>query len=304
MKPRKSKLLLCICGPTASGKTALSLSLAEKYHCSILNADSRQFYREMNIGTAKVGEDEGKGIVHYFINNLSICEDYNVFTYEKEAIARLDEIFKRDSTAIVVGGSGLYLHAIWEGIDKDLPGPDLSLRKQMKQEFEENGIEALRNRLQRLDEDRYEEIDKNNPVRLMRAIEICEQSEKTTSRIRSSRAVERPFDILKIAIDTERAELHKRIEARVGEMMDKGLVEEVRSLLPYREKNALQTVGYRELFQYFDGELSLEEAREKIVVNTRRYAKRQLTWLRRYKDIHWFKTGEEDKIINLIEKHS
>ena len=300
MNATKNKLLVFIIGPTAVGKTSLSISLAKHYDCEIISADSRQFYREMNIGTAKPNQEQLEAVPHHFINSKSIEEEYNVYDFEKDVLAKVDDLFKTHEITIVVGGSGLYQHAIWYGIDKDIPASNPELRKELNGIFEKEGIEVLRKKLYDLDPETYNNIDLQNPIRIIRAIEVCIVSNKSYSSLKVAKKADRPFKILKIGLNSDRSELHHRINSRVDEMMSTGLLEEAENLLLSRSKNALRTVGYRELFRYFDGELSLQEAVDKIKVNTRRYAKRQLTWYRRYEDICWFEAGDEEKIIQLI----
>lgn len=296
----KNKLLVFVIGPTAVGKTSLSIKLAQHFGCEIISADSRQFYREMEIGTAKPSEKELKTVPHHFINSRSIDEDYNVYDFEKDVLDKTDELFRNHNIAIVVGGSGLYLHAIWFGIDKDIPASDPALRKELNELFEKDGIEILRKKLYELDPETYGIIDLQNHIRIIRAIEICLLSNQPYSSLKANKKFKRPFNMLKIGLNTDRSKLHNRINTRVDKMMSTGLIDEVKSLQDFRGNNALRTVGYQELFRYFDGELSLDEAVEKIKVNTRRYAKRQLTWYRRYDDIHWFESTDEEKIIQLI----
>ena len=300
MKPSNNNLLIFILGPTAVGKTSLSINLAKQYNCEIISADSRQFYRELNIGTAKPDSEQLSVVPHHFINSKSIEEDYNVSDFEKDVLIKTRELFKKNQKIIVVGGSGLYQHAIWHGLDNDIPASDPELRKELNAIFEKDGIDVLQKKLFELDQETYHSIDLQNHIRIIRAIEVCLLSNKPFSKLKISEKANRPFDILKIGLNSDRSELHRRINERVDEMMAAGLLEEAKNLLSHKGKNALMTVGYRELFRYFDGELSLSEAVEKIKVNTRRYAKRQLTWYRRYDDIHWFEPEEIDKITALI----
>jgi tRNA dimethylallyltransferase len=300
MNELKNKLVVFVMGPTAVGKTSVSITLAKHFNCEIISADSRQFYREMNIGTAKPTPNQLKEVPHHFINSLSIEEEYNVSDFENDVLAKTEELFKTRDLIIVVGGSGLYQHAIWQGIDEEIPASDPELRKELNTLFEKEGIDVLKKKLRDLDPETYYNIDLQNHVRIIRAIEVCLSSNQTYSSLKVARKADRPFKMLKIGLNTDRKELHQRINIRVDEMMSAGLLEEAKNLYPSRSKNALRTVGYRELFRYFDGEMSLEDAVEKIKVNTRRYAKRQMTWYRRYEDIHWFEAGDTEKIIQLI----
>ncbi|MEQ8323916.1 MAG: tRNA (adenosine(37)-N6)-dimethylallyltransferase MiaA [Vicingaceae bacterium] len=302
MNHPKNSLLVCICGPTAVGKTAFSLELAEMLKCDIVNADSRQFYRELNIGTAKPSAKDLLRVKHHLINSKSIEEDYNVYDYEQDALSKLEEIFSNQDIVLMVGGSGLYLHAVWEGIEHQIPASDPEVRGQLEKLFANDGIEGLRKKLKELDQKTHDLIDLNNHVRIIRAIEICLLSGQPYSDLKKGIAAQRPFNVLKIGLNTDRELLHERINKRVDKMMDEGLETEVRSLISFRRKNALQTVGYQELFRYFDGELSLIEAADQIKINTRRYAKRQLSWLRRYEDINWFESNDIRKTLDLINR--
>jgi len=296
------KYLIVVAGPTAIGKTAFSIQLAQHFQTEILSADSRQFYREMRIGTAFPEPEELAAVKHHFIGNLSIDEDYNVAKYEEEVLAVLEKLFIKHDVVFLCGGSGLYIDAVCKGID-ELPDYDPELRKKLKTELKDMGIEAFARKLKELDPEYYEVVDLNNPNRLLRAMEVCIQTGKTYTSLRKDTAKPRPFTIIKIGLNTDREALFQKIEDRVDEMMEKGLLEEVKSLLPQRSNNALNTVGYKELFLYLDGDFSLEQAIEKIKTNTRRYAKRQLTWFKRDEDIHWYKPDELDAVISLLSNH-
>lgn len=300
MKQGSDKCLIVITGPTAVGKTIFSIKLAQHFNTEILSADSRQFYREMRIGTAYPEPEELAAVKHHFIGNLSISEDYNVARYEAEAMALLDELFKKHRVVILSGGSGLYIDAISRGID-DLPDYDPKLREELKAELDEIGLEAFGEKLKALDPEYYEVVDLNNPNRLLRALEVCLQTGKTYTSLRRNTKKERPFRIIKIGLNMERDLLFKRIEERVDKMMKKALLEEVKSLLTYRDHNALNTVGYKELFRYLDEEVSLEQAVENIKTNSRRYAKRQLTWFKRDTDINWFEAGDVESVLRFLE---
>jgi tRNA dimethylallyltransferase len=302
MKAPQNKLLVYILGPTAIGKTALSIDLAKKFKTEILSADSRQLYRQMEIGTAKPSPIELSEVRHHFINALSVEEAFNVNDFEKLALDKIDEVFKFKDVAFMTGGSGLFLHAIWHGFDESIPGQDKKLREALQKGFEKEGLDYLTARLSLLDPEALSSIDTKNPVRLMRSIEISSQSDKSIAQLKSGAIKNRPFRQLKIGLTMDRKELYARINQRVHDMIANGLVDEVRSLEKYRHHNALRTVGYQEIFRYFDGEYSLEDAIEKIKTNSRRYAKRQMTWFRRYDDINWFDTAEQDKIEELIKE--
>lgn len=298
----KDKYLVVVAGPTAIGKTTLSIKLAQHFNTEILSADSRQFYREMRIGTAFPEPDELKAVRHYFIGNLSIHENYNVARYEEEALSLLERLFEALDVVILTGGSGMYIDAVCRGID-DLPDHDPALRHDLKSELEENGLVAFGQKLKALDPEYYEVVDLNNPNRLLRAIEVCLQTGKTYTSLRKNTAKSRPFNIIKIGLNTERETLFNRIGARVDMMIQKGLLEEVRSLIPHRHHNALNTVGYKELFAFLDGDVSLDHAIEKIKTNTRRYAKRQLTWFKRDEEIKWFEPSDYKKLIEYLSIH-
>lgn len=300
MREKKS-LLVVLTGPTAVGKTTLSLELAQAFQSEIISCDSRQFYREMNIGTAKVSNEEMQQVPHHFINHLSIEDNYNVSDYEQECIALLESLFEKHTILFLSGGSGLYIDAVCAGID-DLPDIDASLREELWHSYQEKGLEYIQAVLAEKDPEYYAVVDKKNPTRLLRALEVCIQSGKKYSSLRKDKKKQRNFDILKIAINREREEVFQRINERVEIMFENGLVEEARNLYPFKTNNALKTVGYTELFPYFENQISLEEAKEKIKTNSRRYAKRQLTWLRKDMDYHWFHPNDKEKIIALIEE--
>ncbi len=286
MMDYKNKELIVIAGPTAVGKTSYAIELAKKYNTDILSADSRQFYRELQIGTAAPTKEELNAAPHHFIGNLSIHDYYNVSMYEQEALVLIDKLFQKHDKIIVVGGSGLYIDALCYGID-DLPDADETLRNKIKQRFAKEGIEYLQKEVERLDPEFFKIVDQNNHKRLQRALEVCLATGKTYSSQRSNQRKSRPFKIRKLVLNMERELLYDRINKRVDIMMENGLLEEVKSLLPYRNLNALKTVGYTELFRYLDNEISLEQAVTDIKTNSRRYSKRQVTWFKRYDDFEW-----------------
>ncbi len=286
MMDYKNKELIVIAGPTAVGKTSYAIELAKKYNTDILSADSRQFYRELQIGTAAPTKEELNAAPHHFIGNLSIHDYYNVSMYEQEALVLIDKLFQKHDKIIVVGGSGLYIDALCYGID-DLPDADETLRNKIKQRFAKEGIEYLQKEVERLDPEFFKIVDQNNHKRLQRALEVCLATGKTYSSQRSNQRKSRPFKIRKFVLNMERELLYDRINKRVDIMMENGLLEEVKSLLPYRNLNALKTVGYTELFRYLDNEISLEQAVTDIKTNSRRYSKRQVTWFKRYDDFEW-----------------
>jgi tRNA dimethylallyltransferase len=282
------KTLIVIAGPTASGKTAAAINLAKHYKTVILSADSRQFYREMSIGTAKPSWIELAEAKHYFIDSHSITESFSVGDFEKQALALLDELFHAHDVVILVGGSGLYIKALTEGFD-DIPQANPEIREKLNKEFADKGIEWLQQKLQTVDPHYYAEVDLNNPQRIIRALEVYETTGQPFSSYRKAGINKRPFNILKIALDMPREVLYNRINQRVDIMIEQGLVAEARELIFHRHLNALNTVGYSELFDHFDGKISLEKAVDQIKQNTRHFAKRQLTWFRKDTSIHWLK---------------
>jgi tRNA dimethylallyltransferase len=286
-----SPTLIVIAGPTAIGKTAAAIQLAQYFNTVILSADSRQFYREMSIGTAKPNTEELAAAQHYFINSHAITESFSVGDFEEQGLAFLDDLFKTHDVVILVGGSGLYIKAICEGFD-NIPAANEGIREKLNTELEEKGLSYLQEKLKIADPDYYDEVDINNPQRVIRALEIFESTGKPFSSYRVANTNIRPFNIIKIALDMPRQELYNRINQRVDIMMEQGLLDEVRSLIPYRNLNALNTVGYSEIFDYLDKKIDLDTAVEKIKQNTRRFAKRQLTWFRKDKDFHWIEANE------------
>lgn len=295
------KTLIVIAGPTASGKTAAAIQLAQHYHTVIVSADSRQFFREMSIGTAKPTEEELAAAPHYFINSHSITEPFSVGDFERECMQLLDELFKKHDVVILVGGSGLYIKAITEGFD-ELPTADPDIRDRLNTELAANGIATLQERLKQVDPTYYAEVDINNPQRVIRALEVYEATGNPISSYRKSIVNKRPFHIIKFGLDMPRAKLYDRINQRVDMMVNDGLVEEVAALTPYRHYNALNTVGYSELFEYFDGKTDMDTAIAAIKQNTRRFAKRQLTWFRKDKELIWMDAGDENITENMLSE--
>lgn len=284
------KKIIVVLGPTASGKTKFAIELAKKNNTSIINADSRQVYKELKIGTAAPTLDEQSGIKHYCLGHVSIHDDYNAGLFEKDALAALEEIFKSNDIAIVCGGTGLYINALLYGFD-ELPETDKKLRSEIITLYETQGIFALQEKLKKLDSDYFEKIDQKNPQRLMRAIEICLQSGKKHSELITKSKKTRDFKVEKIGLELDREELYKRINLRVDDMMQKGLLNEVQALNEYKNLLALKTVGYTELFDYIEGKWDLDTATEKIKQHTRNYAKRQLTWFKKDQEINWVKNN-------------
>ncbi len=274
------KTLKVIVGPTASGKTDYSIELANQYNSPIISCDSRQIYMELKIGTAPPSEEQLAQIKHYFIFSHSIFDFYTAGKYELEALELINNLFLTHDTLIVVGGSGLYVDALCYGID-DFPDSDMTLRDNLMQRLSAEGIESLRNELRLLDPESYETIDKKNPQRIVRALEVCLQTGKKFSSFKSSSSKQRNFTIERTIIERPREELYDRINLRVDKMIESGLVDEAKELHKFKDLPALKTVGYKELFDYFDGKTSLEEAIDLIKRNTRRYAKRQITWFKR-----------------------
>ena len=283
------KTLIVIAGPTASGKTACAIRMAQRIDTVILSADSRQFYKEMRIGTAAPTEEELRQAKHYFVHHISIEDKYDVADYERDALCLLDELFKTHDNVILTGGSGLFIDAVCKGIDA-MPDVQPEIRKKIKNLLAEGGLSALQDEVQRLDPEYFSVVDKQNPRRLQRALEVCYQTGKPFSSFRSGNVAKREFAIKKYALLWDREQLIDRIDRRVDLMMDQGLLEEAKSLYPKRHLNALNTVGYKELFTYLDGQCSLAEAIEQIKIHTRQYAKRQMTWLRRDGEYEWVKS--------------
>ena len=288
--------LIVILGPTGVGKSAISIQLAKFYSADIISADSRQLFRELCIGTAVPPEVDLKSVAHHFIQTRSIHHYYNVSEYETEAIGLINELFKTKNPLILAGGSMFYIDTICKGID-DIPTVTPEIRAEVVEWYHQNGLEALQQRLLALDHDYYNIADLNNPKRLLHAVEICQMTGKTFTSFRKKTVRQRPFRILKIGINQKREILYNRINQRVDQMMEAGLLDEARSVYPYKELNSLNTVGYKELFSYFDGTSTLEEAIDLIKRNSRKYARKQLTWFRRDADIHWFEPDQLQEII-------
>lgn len=294
------KTLISIVGPTAIGKTALAIQIAQHFNTEIISADSRQFFREMDIGTAKPSRDELAAAQHHFINSHSITQLFSTGDFEIEGLQKLAEIFDQYHTAIMVGGSGLYVNALINGLD-EMPEIDLSIREKLNKQFEIEGLSSIQEQLSILDPEYYAKVDQNNPQRMIRGLEVFLSTGKKLSSMLSATKKVRPFNMIKIGLNTDRAILYDRINQRVDQMIANGLVDEVKSLWSFRKYNALNTVGYSEIFDYLDGKIELDDAINAIKQNTRRFAKRQLTWFRRDEEIKWFEPNDTENVISYIE---
>lgn len=294
--------LIVVTGPTAVGKTALTIEIAKHYGIPIINADSRQIYQELKIGTASPTAEQMQQVKHYFVGTKSITDYYNASMYEQEVVQLLEKLFVDSPVQLLSGGSMMYIDAVCNGID-DIPTVRDDIRNEMKRRYQEEGLEALCEDLRRLDPEHYEVVDRQNHRRVIHALEICYQTGKTYTSFRTQKRKERPFQIVKIGLTRDRQELYDRINQRVDTMMSEGLLDEVRSVSAYRSTNALNTVGYKELFDYLDGRWPLEEAVERIKGNTRRYARKQLTWYKRDEQVTWFHPDQQDKILKFISHY-
>ncbi|RXF71314.1 tRNA (adenosine(37)-N6)-dimethylallyltransferase MiaA [Arcticibacter tournemirensis] len=299
MTDQSNKKLIVIAGPTAIGKTELAIRVALHFKTEVLSADSRQFYREMSIGTAKPSLEELRAVKHHFIDSLSITENYSAGDFEDQGLNILADIFSKNDYAVLAGGSGLFIKAITEGFD-ELPKADAEVRNKLNQILAEQGIGVLQQQLKELDPEYYRQADIHNPQRIIRALEVSLSTGKPFSSLHLKKKRERPFSVVKIGLNADRDLLYQRINHRVDLMINAGLIDEVKRLLPYRHLNALNTVGYSEIFSYLDGEISLQEAIDAIKQNTRRFAKRQLTWFRKDPEIKWFKPDELEAILEYI----
>jgi len=300
-----TKNLIIIAGPTAIGKTNLAIKIALHFQTEVISADSRQFYKEMEIGTAKPSKAELAQVKHHFIDSHSINQPFSVGDYEEQAIGLIDKLFEKYDDLILVGGSGLFIKAVTDGFD-NLPKASPEIREQLNKVYHTEGISLLQKQLSELDPAYFNEVDINNPQRVIRALEVCISTGQPFSSFRNRTLKQRNFNSIKIGLNIDREKLYKQINFRVDQMAEHGLVEEVRQLLPFRHLNALNTVGYSELFEYFDGVLSLDEAIESIKQNTRRFAKRQLTWFRKDHEIQWFEPNQYEEILEFVEsiRHS
>ena len=293
--------LVVVAGPTAVGKTDFCVRLAQYFDTEILSVDSRQFYKELSIGTAKPTEAERQGVIHHFIDSHSISESYSAGAFERDALASLDTLFQKKDIVIVTGGSGLYIKALSEGLD-DLPDTPPELRAELMQRLKNEGLTSLQNQLQILDPVYCKNNDLQNSQRVVRALEVCLFFNKPFSSFRQRQTIQRPFEIIEIGLERSREELYQRIDTRMDEMLAKGLVEEVKNLIDFRSHNALQTVGYKEVFNFLDGEYDYEEMVRLLKRNTRRYAKRQMTWFKHQGNYKWFSPNNFEGVVDWIIK--
>lgn len=293
-------MLIVLLGPTGVGKTDVSIDIAQHFTCEIISADSRQFFSEMKIGTAVPSDDQLKKIKHHFIRFISVKEYYSSSLFERDVLKILPAMFRKNNTVLMTGGSGMYIDAVCEGID-DIPDTDQAIREKYTIIYKEQGIEGLRFALRKLDPEHYEKVDLKNPKRIIRALEVCETTGRPYSSFLKKEKRQRDFEILKIGLERPREELFKRINLRVDKMIEEGLENEARGLFELRHLNALNSVGYREFFDYFEGKITKDKAIELIKRNTRRFAKRQMTWWAKDKEIRWFGAENTGDVINYID---
>ncbi len=296
------KYLICIVGPTAVGKTSLSIQLAEFLGAEIISSDSRQFYEELNLGTAKPNDDELKMVSHHLINSLSIHDEYDVGKFEKEAIQIIENLHELNDFVVMVGGSGLFVDAVCNGLDT-FPEVKAGMRDQLNLELEQNGLDALTDELKAKDPEYFEIVDSKNPQRVIRALEVIRSTGQKFSHFRKREKRERSFEVIKIGLEMDREVLYQRIDLRMDLMIEQGLFEEAKALLPFKHLNALQTVGYQEIFPYLEGEYDYEEAVRLLKRNSRRYAKRQLTWFRKDPEVNWFQPEQKTEVFSLLSKN-
>lgn len=301
MKHSPQKTVIIICGPTAVGKTSAAISLAKHFNTEIISADSRQCYKELKIGVARPSEEELHAVSHHFIASHSVTENFNASYFEQYALRKVNGLFQKHDVVVMVGGTGLYIKAFAEGLDA-IPEVDESIRKKIIEHYDTKGLEWLQEEVKTKDPAYYAVGEIQNPQRLMRALEVIESTGRSIVAFRSSQKVKRDFNIIKIGLELSKEDLHHNINKRVDRMIEEGLVEEVRSLQGYRDVNALQTVGYSEIFEHLDGKISLETAIEEIKRNTRQYAKRQMTWFRKDKEINWINANQTDEILRMAQK--
>ena len=295
-----NNILITVIGPTAIGKTSLAIKLAKHYNTEIISADSRQFYKELNIGTAKPSNEELLSVKHHLINNISIKDEYNISQFELDARKKIKDLFKTKDTVIMVGGSGLYIDTVLYGID-EIPNVDFSVREKLNIEFENNGLKNLLQQLKKLDPKTHKKIDLNNHRRVIRALEVCISTDKPYSYFIKNSEKKSNYNNIIIGLNSDRSKLHSLINNRVDIMIENGLLNEVKGLLKFKNLNALNTIGYKEIFEYLEKKISLDEAIEKIKTNTRRYAKRQITWYKSNKEVNWFSDDYDIKnILSMI----
>ncbi|HEY0608473.1 MAG TPA: tRNA (adenosine(37)-N6)-dimethylallyltransferase MiaA [Chitinophaga sp.] len=294
------KTVIVIAGPTAAGKTALAIRVAQAYGTAIISADSRQCYRELSIGTAKPSAQELRTVPHYFIDSHSIKEEVSAGLFERLALQYAQDIFEKTPVAVMCGGTGLYIKAFCEGID-DMPAISPAIRDAINKQYEKVGLSWLQEELQKLDPDFYATAETQNPQRLIRALEVLEATGRSITTFRTANRAQRDFRIIKIGVTLPKELLHRNIHHRVDQMIDAGLLDEAKSVLPYRNHNALQTVGYQEIFDYLDGKTSLEQAIDLIKIHTRQYAKRQLTWFRKDKEFHWMDAQDPEHVLHYLD---
>jgi tRNA dimethylallyltransferase len=302
MNPDSShKTLIIIAGPTAVGKTAVAIKVASIFHAEIISADSRQFFRELNIGTAKPSEKELSAVPHYFVNSHSIVENYDAAQFGEDALKKIHELFKHSSHAILCGGSGLYIRAVVDGFD-EIPEIDAEIRERLTREYESQGLSWLQDQMQKADPEYFAQLDQQNPQRLMRALEVKLGTGTSIGTFRKNRRKIHDFNIVRVGLELPREELYQRIDYRMDEMIRAGLFDEAKLLYPYRKHNALQTVGYQEIFDFIEGQYDREKAIRLLKRNSRRYAKRQLTWFKRDQEMKWFHPAEIDNIAAWIRQ--
>ncbi len=294
------KTLIVVVGPTAIGKTSLAIALAKYFQTEIISADSRQFFKEMSTGTAKPSDEELAEAPHHFINSHTVTQLFSTGDFEVQALALIEKLFAKHSVLVMVGGSGLYINAICNGLD-EMPEIDLKIREQLNQQFANKGIVAIKNQLAELDPEYFAKVDQDNPQRMIRGLEVVLSTGQKLSSFLTANKKKRPFNIIKIGLNTDREILYNQINSRVDLMIENGLVQEVKSLIPYKELNALKTVGYSEIFDYLDGKTDLATAIDKIKQNTRRFAKRQLTWFRKDTETIWFEPNQGGNVIKYLE---
>ncbi|WP_394351805.1 tRNA (adenosine(37)-N6)-dimethylallyltransferase MiaA [Pontibacter pamirensis] len=295
------KHLVVVVGPTAVGKTDLCVQLAKHYHTEIISADSRQLFREMSIGTAKPTQEDQQGVPHHFVDSHSIADEYNAGAFGQDVLALLERLFQQHNVVILTGGSGLYVRAVLEGMD-EMPDADPAVREALSRQYEEEGLQPLLDKMQELDPIYFAQVDKANPQRVIRAVEVCLTSGFPYSSFRRSEKLERPFNSIKIGLNRNRSELYQRINQRMDLMLQQGLLQEAKALYPYRAHNALQTVGYKEIFDFLEGKYDWEEAVRLLKRNSRRYAKRQLTWFTKHPEEYtWFEPQQWQEIVACID---